>query len=305
MRRPTSTVGVLDVGCFSAHLLVVDAERGSPRDPVHSHKIRLRLDKSYDDSGSLTRDGIEAVAGAVAAIRRRAARVGVSLPDVIPFATSSIRDAANADEIVRQVARRTGVTLRRFTGTQEARLAYLAARRWFGWSAGALTVLDVGGGTVELAAGDADRPLVARSLPYGARTLTALGTDAEGRADLERLIRAALPADELAVLVGGRAIGCSKVFQQLARLADAPALRAADLDRWIPRLARLSARRRAKLPGISRHRAEQSLAGAVAARALMGVTGHDRVEISPWSTKEGLLLTLLEPGHHEAIAGVA
>jgi exopolyphosphatase/guanosine-5'-triphosphate,3'-diphosphate pyrophosphatase len=101
---------------------------------------------------------------------------------------------------------------------------------------------------------------------------------------------------------GARAVGCSKVFQQLARLAgdrrsDSYAtrqLRAKDLEKWIPRLARLSVRERAALPGISRHRARQSLAGAVVAEALMRATGHDAVDISPWSTKEGLLLNLLE-----------
>jgi exopolyphosphatase/guanosine-5'-triphosphate,3'-diphosphate pyrophosphatase len=100
------------------------------------------------------------------------------------------------------------------------------------------------------------------------------------------------------------AVGCSKVFQQLARLAGARpqreglhvprTLRLEDLTKWIPRLARLPAHRRAELPGISPHRARQSLAGAVLAETLMRVTGHDVVTICPWSTKEGLLITLLD-----------
>jgi exopolyphosphatase/guanosine-5'-triphosphate,3'-diphosphate pyrophosphatase len=55
----------------------------------------------------------------------------------------------------------------------------------------------------------------------------------------------------------------------------------------------MSPRERARLPGISRHRARQALAGAVVAEALMHATGHETIEISPWSTKEGLLLNLL------------
>ncbi|PPK63609.1 exopolyphosphatase [Actinokineospora auranticolor] len=289
-----NAVGVLDVGCFSAHLVVVDADRGSPTDALLSRKVRLRLDRAYDGKGCLRREGIEQVAGAVATVRRYARKAGLPLADIVPFATSSVRDAVNADEIVRQVARRTGVTLRRFSGRQEARLAYLAARRWYGRAAGALTVLDVGGGTVEVAVGESDTPSVARSLPYGARTLTRLGLAVGHEDEVEELIRDALAPDDLVALHAGHAVGCSKVFQGLARLADTSSLQVEDLDRWIPRLARLSARRRAKLPGISRHRAEQSLAGAVAARALMVATGHDRVEISPWSTKEGLLLTLMD-----------
>ncbi|GLZ42968.1 exopolyphosphatase [Actinokineospora sp. NBRC 105648] len=301
MPTSPSTVAVLDVGCFSAHLLVVDAALGSPEHPVFTHKVRLRLDKSLDENGHLRPDGVAAVVEAVAAARCKARRAGVT--EFVPFATSSVRDAANADEVVRQVAQQTGVRLRRFSGRQEAALAYLAARRWFGWSAGPLTVLDVGGGTVELAAGESDRPLVARSLPYGARSLTTMGiTNAK---TVQELIRSALPAEDLALLRAGQAIGCSKVFQQLGRLVGTGSLRVSDLDAWIPRLARLSARRRAKLPGISRHRAEQSLAGAVAARALMGVTGHRAVRISPWSTKEGLLLALMERGPEAALTDAA
>ncbi|GLW93548.1 Ppx/GppA phosphatase family protein [Actinokineospora globicatena] len=286
------TVGVLDVGCFSAHLVVVAGKSGAPLYPVHSDKVRLRLDRSYDADGCLTEEGVDAITAAITSVRRRVRRAGMPVGRFVPFATSSVRDAGNADEVVREVERRTGMTLRTFTGAQEAELAYLAARRWSGQQ-GRLTMLDVGGGTVELATGSADQPQVATSLPYGARALTTLGL--AHREDLvEDLIRDALTDRDLAALHRGRAVGCSKVFGGLAKLAGHHTVRVTDLDRWIPRLAALSARRRAKLPGISRHRANQSLAGAVAARALMEVTGHDAVAVSPWSTTEGLLLALRE-----------
>jgi exopolyphosphatase/guanosine-5'-triphosphate,3'-diphosphate pyrophosphatase len=90
------------------------------------------------------------------------------------------------------------------------------------------------------------------------------------------------------------ATGCSKVFQALAKLAGTRALRVEDVDAWIPRLAVLSPGRRAQLPGISAHRAHQVFAGAVVAAALMSATGHAEVDICPWSTREGVLLRLLE-----------
>ncbi|MFD8655010.1 Ppx/GppA phosphatase family protein [Streptomyces mirabilis] len=58
-------------------------------------------------------------------------------------------------------------------------------------------------------------------------------------------------------------------------------------------LARLGPDRRAALPGISRHRAKQSLAGALIAESLMEACGVESVEICPWSTREGLLLERL------------
>jgi exopolyphosphatase/guanosine-5'-triphosphate,3'-diphosphate pyrophosphatase len=121
------------------------------------------------------------------------------------------------------------------------------------------------------------------------------------RAHLLRRISEAVPDDVLAVFADGQAIGCSKVFQQLGKLVRAhsrrtgpPSLRLTDLRKWIPRLAELPPHRRAELPGISRHRARQSLAGAVVAEALMVATNNDVIGICPWSSKEGLLLELLE-----------
>ncbi|MFD9706240.1 Ppx/GppA phosphatase family protein [Lentzea sp. NPDC059081] len=282
-------VGVLDVGCFSAHLVVV--ERDLTR-PLLSHKVRLRLDQELDSTGAISAAGVESLCAAVRAARKKAGDV-----PFLPFATSSVRDSSNAQEVMRKVARRTGVDLKVLSGKEEARYSYTAARHWFGWSAGPMVVLDVGGGTVELAAGFGAEPQFALSLPLGARTLTRAGLTVEDmRAEVRERLSKAFPRDESA-----RAVGCSKVFEQLARLAGARTgtyesrqLRLKDLEKWIPRLAKLSVRERAALPGISRHRAQQSLAGAVVAEGLMKVSGHDVVDISPWSTKEGLLLDLVE-----------
>ncbi|MFD5830841.1 Ppx/GppA phosphatase family protein [Lentzea sp. NPDC060358] len=282
-------VGVLDVGCFSAHLVVVERDLTHP---LLSHKVRLRLDRELDSAGAVTAAGVESLCTAVRAARKKAGDV-----PFLPFATSSVRDSSNAQEVMRKVARRTGVDLKVLSGKEEARYSYTAARHWFGWSAGPMVVLDVGGGTVELAAGFAAEPEFALSLPLGARTLTRAGLTVEDmRAEVHDRLSAAFPRGESA-----RAVGCSKVFEQLARLAGARSgtyaarqLRLKDLEKWIPRLAKLSVRERAALPGISRHRAQQSLAGAVVAEGLMKVSGHDVVDISPWSTKEGLLLELVE-----------
>jgi exopolyphosphatase/guanosine-5'-triphosphate,3'-diphosphate pyrophosphatase len=84
------------------------------------------------------------------------------------------------------------------------------------------------------------------------------------------------------------------VFQSLAKVTGTNHLSADDISAWIPRLADMSPRHRAELPGISTHRAQQVFAGAVVAEALMTATGHGAVDICPWSTKEGVLLGLLE-----------
>ncbi|MFI9818595.1 Ppx/GppA phosphatase family protein [Saccharothrix variisporea] len=284
-------LGVLDVGCFSAHLLVV-ADHGLR--PVLDHKVRLRLDQALDDTARVRRKGVEQVVAAVRQSLAVAERAGVR--HIVPYATSVLRDAPNAPEVFAEIAAGTGVALHVLSGAEEARLSYLAARRWFGAGAGPLLVLDIGGGTVEVAAGDAAEPAVVGSLPYGARALTRRPVPMKV---VRRQVR-----DLLGDVRDHRAVGCSKVFQQLARLAGARpqrdgvavprSLDVTDLRRWIPRLASMPPAKRAALPGISRHRAEQAYAGAVVAETLMRATGHDEVVICPWSSREGLLLTLLD-----------
>lgn len=309
MKEPPRAA-VLDVGCFSAHLVVVGSEPETLLRPLLSHKVRLRLDRAMDRAGRIDDAGIDCICDAVGHIQESLERIRVST--FVPYATSSVRDATNVDEVISAVARRTGVVLRLLSGKREARLSYVAARRWLDidlrWPdsnrARPLAVLDVGGGTIEMAVGDGARPAFTRSMPLGARTLTRAGLTSperlpEMRADLLRHITDSVPDDVLAVFADGQAIGCSKVFQQLAKLVSTrrtgpPRLRLADLRTWIPRLAELPPRRRAELPGISRHRARQSLAGAVVAEALMTATNHDVIRICPWSSKEGLLINLLD-----------
>ncbi|MEQ0561178.1 exopolyphosphatase [Amycolatopsis sp. NEAU-NG30] len=292
-------VGVLDVGSFSARLVVVPVD-GSPREPVLNHQTRLRLDRELDGHGRLTDRGVAAVTAAVAAGMTAAYRHGVG--GVYPLATSSIRDAANAADVVRHVAGETGVELQFLSGRREAELAYLAARRWYGEAAGPLLVLDIGGGTVELAAGHGERAAFARSLPLGARSMTRDWLPSERVSNKQVKALRAHALDVVTTTLGAagvpdpRVVGCSKVLQQLARLAGSRPgkcreLRLDDLRAWIPRLAALPPSKRAELPGISRSRAHQALAGAIVAEALLTVAGG-KVTICPWSTRDGLLLTL-------------
>ncbi len=304
-----SLVGVLDVGAFSARLLAV-RRGGTPLRPELDHKTRLRLDRALDSTGRLAAHGVAEVVDGVRTAQRMARERGVR--EVYPLATSSIRDARNAEAVLGTVHRATGVRLRPLPGKREAELGYLAARRWYGASAGPLMVVDIGGGTVELAAGDGERASCARSLRLGAREMTRAWFDT-ARPSPERIAELREYAiDRVRQVLGDlerplpdyRTVGCSKVLRQLARLAGARPQRGTardlhleDLRIWVPRLAKLPPERRAELPGISRGRARQALAGAVVAEALLTVFGGPAA-ICPWSTTHGLLLTLLD--RHES-----
>nr|WSX50514.1 Ppx/GppA family phosphatase [Streptomyces sp. NBC_00974] len=303
-------LGVLDVGSNTIHLLVVDAHPGARPLPAHSHKVELRLAELLDEAGAVTPEGVERLVSVIAAAAQAAEDKGCE--DVLPFATSAVREASNADEVLWRVKAETGIDLTVLSGEDEARLTFLAARRWFGWSAGKLLVLDIGGGSLEIAYGIDEDPDAAVSLPLGAGRLTAgwLPGDPPDPADvrtLRRHVRA-----QIARTVGvfsrfgtpDRVVATSKTFKQLARIAGAA--RSADglyvqrdltrksLEEWVPRLAAMTTAQRAALPGVSDGRSNQLLAGALVAEAAMDLLGVESLEICPWALREGIILRRLD-----------
>jgi exopolyphosphatase/guanosine-5'-triphosphate,3'-diphosphate pyrophosphatase len=304
-------VGVLDVGSQAAHLLVADDALGMPL-PVWAVKRKLRLAERVDTSGTLTPEALELLTGAVAAAVVRAREIGVE--QLFGYATAVVRDAPNRDEALSLVRSRSGLALTVLSGVEEANLTFLAARMWMGSRAGPLLLLDIGGGSVEVAYGPAFSAQVAVSLPLGAGRLTRerLSGDPPSRAQLSSL-RSHLREQfaQTAHRLRGRhpytPVATSRTFHQLARLCGAaPArsgpfalrvLRREDLRGQLDRLALLSAAQRAQLPGISAPRARQSLAGALIAHTAMEMLDLRQVTVCPWGLREGILLRgLRSPG---------
>jgi exopolyphosphatase / guanosine-5'-triphosphate,3'-diphosphate pyrophosphatase len=303
-------VGVLDIGSNTGHLLVVDAHGGAAPLPAYSFKQPLRLAEHLDESGEVNQAGIDALAKFVADAVTVAEDKGCE--DMLGFATSAVRDAGNSDAVLDHVRERTGVDIEVLTGEDEARLTFLAVRRWFGWSAGRLAVFDIGGGSLEIAGGGDEAPDVAWSLPLGAARL-ARAYFPSGHADedtvkkLRRTIRAEIARDAGHLLRSGRpdrAAATSKTFRSLARICGAApsgegalvhrTLPLADLQRWIPKLVSMRAEALAELPGVSPSRSHQIVPGALVAEACMDIFDLTELEICPWALREGVILERLD-----------
>src|SRR3954451_2652891 len=308
-------LGVLDIGSNSAQLQIVDTYPGAPPLPTHAVKEPTRLAECFEPDGSISAAGVERVVEAVRSAMSAARRFSVE--ELFAFATSVVRDAANCDEIVARLERDAGVAPQLLSGEDEAWLTYLAVRRWYGWSAGRLWLLDIGGGSMEIVLGRDAEPELAVSLPLGARRLTGefLPDDPPAGKQLKALRRhvrdTVREVSDRLLWEGspGLAIAASKTFKQLARLGGAKpqrkgpfvrrTLSADDLDHWVPKLAELSAKQRAKLRGVSRSRARQILAGAVVAQTTMAALDVPRLTVSPWALREGIMLHYIEGSHDE------
>ena len=298
-------LGVLDVGSNTVHLLVVDARPGAHPWPAHAEKSVLRLVERIGRDGTLAADAADDLVNSVAAARRAAKRHRVE--ELMAFATSAVRDAKNSAQVLDRVREETGVELAVMAGEDEARVTFLAVRRWFGWSAGRLFVLDIGGGSLEMAAGIDEDPELALSLPLGAGRLTRerLTADPPAATEVQKL-RSYARRQLAKVKVGDwdKVAATSKTFRTLARLAGAaPAhegfrvprsLTLTGLRQILGFIRHMPSAALREMDGVSPSRAHQLLAGAVVAEAAMDCLGIERVDICPWALREGVILRRLD-----------
>ncbi|MFC8001975.1 Ppx/GppA family phosphatase [Streptomyces olivaceus] len=302
-------LGVADVGSNTVRLVITEQDGGLPL-PVHTSKRRLHLAERVSADGRLAADAVECLVEALTEVKEEALRWKVTEPLV--FATAAVRDAVNREEIVAAVRARTGLSLHVMSGVTEAELTFLAARQWIGWRAGPMALLDIGGGSLEVAFGRGGTPDFAASLPLGAGRLTRdyLDQDSVPAPELVRQVRRRVRhelRDVAARIQWERprtAVATSRTFHQLGRLCGAAPRRKgpfvprhlsrSDLKAALKTLVGLPAPDRAELPGISAGRARQCVAGAIVAHTTMRSLDIDQVVLSPWALREGVMLAHLQ-----------
>lgn len=299
-------LGVLDVGSNTIHLQVMDAHIGARPSPTTNFKVELRLTQYLNKSGTISIEGIKALHEAIASAVAHAHENSVD--EILAFATSAVREAKNGPAIIEEINERHQIDLQILTGDEEARMTFLAVRRWLGWSAGKLLVLDIGGGSLEIATGVDENPEATLSLPLGAARMTRdfLSGDPYSAKDVKFLqdYVASNLEDKLPAILrshdANHFVATSKTFRTLARLSghwfnDNPKyLELANLEAMTLNLAGMTDKARADLPGVSASRAQQIVAGAIVAHSVMAVLDIDKVEICPWALREGVVLRRLD-----------
>lgn len=303
-------LGILDIGSNTVHLLVVDAQPGGKPLPQQSHKVAMRLMRYLNDDGTISDEGQRALIAAIDECTHVAK--DFALDELIVMATSAVREATNGEHVIARIERECGVTLDILSGEDEARLTFLAVRRWLGWAAGSMLLIDIGGGSLEIAAGHDEDPDVAVSVPLGAgRATVGFLHDDPPTPQQQRALRTyakAVLEDALAVVKPwGRpdhVVGTSKTIRSLARLAGSVipgvgaeqrvVLRRKQLDDWVPRLALMDAQSRHALPGITADRTFQIVAGGIVLSEAMRAFGVRELDVVPWALREGRLLRYLD-----------
>ncbi len=144
----------IDIGSNTTRLLVADAGDGTLRELV-AQRAFTRIGKSLADGGTIPAKKIAETAEVVRTQVAVAAEVGAE--HLVAVATAAIRNAPNRDELASAVLDAGGTELEILTGDEEARLAFVGATRTLIKPLeGTVAVIDVGGGSSEIAIGEAD-----------------------------------------------------------------------------------------------------------------------------------------------------
>lgn len=298
-------IAAIDIGSNSIRQIVADVSRAGAIRVVDEMKAAPRLGAGLAETGVLNGEAMDRAVDALGRMATLAQQLGAGHVEVV--ATSAVRDAANGLEFLARVRRETGLQARVIDGIEEARLSFRSALAHFDLGVGRTVVIDIGGGSLELAASVDGVVDHLASLPLGAVRLTEQflqdGTLSKGLKALRRhvrdLVRPELPAREW---TGSRAIGSGGTFTNLAAMSLArqgvqavknlhgTRVTRGEIEHILETLAAMSADERRHVEGLNPDRADIILAGLGATAEVMARLDARELEISRYGIREGILL---------------
>jgi exopolyphosphatase / guanosine-5'-triphosphate,3'-diphosphate pyrophosphatase len=315
-------VAAIDIGSNSIRQIVADVSPEGAIQVVDEMKAAPRLATGLSVTGALADTSIQAAIEAIERMATLARQLGAERVDAV--ATSAVRDASNASAFLAQIQRVTGLRVRVLDGDEEARLSFRSAVAHFDLGVGRTVVVDIGGGSLELALSAEGVIENLSSLPFGAIRLTEqflhAGVTAKAVSKLRQAVAAGIK-DQLPRRDwrGAQLIGSGGTFTNLAgiylsrqgiltaRSVHAAHIPHAELEHILDMLVDMSPEERRELPGLNPERADIIVAGiAAAAEVLRRIEGREII-VSRYGIREGLLLeaarvapTIADPGEARA-----
>jgi exopolyphosphatase/guanosine-5'-triphosphate,3'-diphosphate pyrophosphatase len=293
----TLDAAVIDVGSNSVRLVIYRVE-GRAIWSLFNEKVQAGLGRGVEQTGLLDPDGVDA---ALTALRRFRAVLDAVQPQAIyTAATAAVREAADGQNFVNRVRAETGFELNILDGEQEARFAALGVLAGAPEAEG--VVGDLGGFSLELVRLDGGRPGSGVTLPLGPFAL-GLGRPFDAtavRKEVSRKLESAYPfRSSCFYAVGGAWRTLAMVHMRLSdypleilhqyEMTGADAL---DTARFVARQSRASLER---IEGVSKKRVEALPYAAVLLEALVERLDLERVQVSAYGLREGLVYDALPP----------
>ena len=297
-------IAAIDVGSNSIRMIVADVRPDGAMDVVDEMKAHPRLGRGLDASNALHPESMALAVDGIQRMVTLAKQLGAHRIEAV--ATSAVRDAQNAELFLARVKQATGIKLRIISGDDEARLMFRSALAHFDLGEGRSVIMDIGGGSLELALsaeGVVDR---LTSLPLGAIRLTERYLDEPSPKRMRKLRKAVRKAIKPIISGrnwrGARVIGSGGTFTNLAGLwlhrkgafnamsVHETAIPRADVEHILDQLCEMSDEERRATPGINPDRADIIVAGVAAVAEVLSRVDAREVIVSRYGIREGLLL---------------
>lgn len=314
----TQKLAAIDIGSNSLKLVIVEAAASDSFTVILQDRERVRLGQETLKTHLLSAQAINLSADAIGKFRSISESRAVD--SIIAVATASVREAANADEFVREIERRTGIRVDVLSSIEEARLIGIAAAQFFGADDSALLNIDIGGGSTELSLMKNGEPHKLFSMKLGAVGLTEkfIFSNPPKAKELENLqleIASTLQkplrkmkdaAWQISTGTSGTILNLTELLNfQTAEGAEAkPEIQFKKLVALNKMLARLPIEERSQLPSISPQRAEVIVAGGQILEGVMRAFKIERLQPCGYALREGVIIDYLREIESESLPPV-
>ena len=315
---PATRIAAIDIGSNSVRQIIADVSADGVIRVVDEMKAAPRLGAGLHKSGALSDEGMTRAVETLTRMATLARQMGATRVEAV--ATSAVRDATNAREFLQRVKREAKLDVRVLDGEAEARLSFRSALAHFDLGQGRTVVMDIGGGSVELALSAEGIVEHLASLPLGAIRLTELYLGEpitrkavkKLRSAARKMIRGDLRARDWR---GARVIGSGGTFTNLgdihlarhgvamARSVHGAVIPREELEHVLDMLVAMTADERRNVPGLNPERADIIVAGLAVAAEVMARVDARELLVSRYGIREGLLLetarvvpTIADPG---------
>lgn len=312
-------LAAIDIGTNSIHMIVVEAVSQKSFNVIEREKEMVKLGVGVFASNYISDRAFQFGLETITRYVKLAERLGVE--EIITAATSAIREARNGEDFLKQVVAQTGICPRIISGKEEARLIFLAVRNSIALEADKALVIDLGGGSTEVAVGNSSDIFFRHSLPLGVLRLLDMFPDkgtvgTEGRNVLEAHIRF-VAKETLAQIkdIGfQRVIGTSGTIRTMGEAAhiaaggeslntvNAEVVKLKDIDKLTQKLLEMKPKERAEVEEVSEKRADAIHLGGVLLTQLLEMAEVEEITLCDASLREGMILDYLARHSQELIS---
>jgi exopolyphosphatase/guanosine-5'-triphosphate,3'-diphosphate pyrophosphatase len=159
--------GIIDIGSNSVRLVIFKRDNSGQLKEIENVKIVARLHQHLTQEGILTFNGISLLINTLLCFKEVTSYHNVK--EVMCVATATIRQAGNQEQILKEVAKQTGFTVRILSEYEEAYYGYFAVIHSF--SIEEAITIDIGGGSTEVTYFKNREIENYHSFPFGALSL--------------------------------------------------------------------------------------------------------------------------------------